>query len=36
MVEEEEDATAKRVVKRPVAAYVVQVFGYANLSGLGI
>jgi hypothetical protein len=34
--EEEEDATAKRVVKRPVAAYVVQVFAYANLSGLGI
>jgi hypothetical protein len=34
--EEEEDATAKRVVKRPVAAYVVQVFPYANLSGLGI
>lgn len=34
--EEEEDATAKRVVKRPVSAYVVQIFPYANLSGLGI
>ena len=33
---EEEDATAKRVVKRPVSAYVVQVFAYANLSSLGI
>jgi hypothetical protein len=33
---EEEDTTAKRVVKRPQHAYVVQVFPYANLSSLGI
>jgi hypothetical protein len=33
---EEEDSTAKRVVRRPVSAYVMQVFPYGNLSGLGI
>ena len=33
---EEEDSTAKRVVKRPVSAYVVQVFPYASFAGLGI
>jgi hypothetical protein len=33
---DDEDATAKALIKRPVAAYVEQVYPYGNFSGLGI
>jgi hypothetical protein len=31
-----EDTGAKMLVKRPIAAYVEQVYEYANFAGLGI
>ena len=34
--EDAEDTTAKRLVKKPIAVYVEQVYTYASLSGLGI
>jgi len=34
--EDAEDTTAKRLVKKPIAAYVEQVYTYASFSGLGI
>jgi hypothetical protein len=33
---DDEDATAKALIKRPVAAYVEQVYPYGSFSGLGI
>ena len=36
MYDDAEDTTAKRIVKSPVAAYVEQVYTYADFSGLGI
>ncbi len=33
---DDEDATAKALIKRPVAAYVEQVYPYGDFSGLGI
>jgi hypothetical protein len=33
---DQEDTVAKVLVKRPVAAYVEQVYGYGNFAGLGI
>jgi hypothetical protein len=33
---DDEDATAKALIKRPIAAYVEQVYPYGNFSGLGI
>jgi len=33
---DDEDAAAKTLVKRPIAAYVEQVYPYGNFSGLGI
>jgi len=34
--EDAEDTTAKRLVKKPIAVYVEQVYTYSDLSGLGI
>jgi hypothetical protein len=36
LFEEEEDATAKRVVRKPVAAYVERIYPESNFAGLGI
>ena len=36
LYEDQEDATAKRIVKRPIAAYVEQVRESGNFSLLGI
>jgi len=33
---DDEDAAAKTLVKRPIAAYVEQVYPYGDFSGLGI
>lgn len=33
---DDEDTTAKALIKRPIAAYVEQVYPYGNFSGLGI
>ncbi len=34
--EDSEDATAKALVKKPVAVYVEKVYEYGDFSGLGI
>ena len=33
---DDEDTTAKALIKRPVSAYVEQVYSYGDFSGLGI
>jgi hypothetical protein len=33
---DDEDANAKALIKRPIAAYVEQVYPYGNFSSLGI
>ena len=33
---DDEDATAKALIKRPIAAYVEQVYPYGNFANLGI